>query len=240
MPESLSVFGQQLSLYYLFWFLGLVAVLVAGYLIGKKKYNFSFAKSILYVVLAVAIGYALLWVMSWIVGGGKMSGLNYVRIVTVLPIAVFLITLLFKDKFGDVADFIAPLLAIFHGVTHIGCIFEGCCHGYPCAWGLFSNEAGTVCFPTQPIEAASSLLTAVVLLVMMKHKVQQGKLYAWYLIMFGGTRFLWEFLRDNDKIWMGISELAFHALTAFVVGVIALIVLTILHKRRSACEKAEH
>ena len=168
MPESLSIFGQQLSLYYLFWFLGLVAVLVAGYLIGKKKYNFSFAKSILYVVLAVAIGYVLLWVMSWIVGGGKMSGLNYVRIVTVLPIAVFLITLLFKDKFGDVADFIAPLLAIFHGVTHIGCIFEGCCHGYPCAWGLFSNEAGTVCFPTQPIEAASSLLTAAVLLVMMK------------------------------------------------------------------------
>ena len=239
MPESLSIFGFQLSLYYLFWFLGVVAVLVVGYWIGKKKYGFSFAKSILYVVLAVAIGYVLLWVTSWIVGGGKMMGLNYVRIVTVLPIAIFLVTLIFKDKFSNVADFIAPLLAIFHGVTHIGCIFPGCCHGYPAEWGLFSNEANAICFPSQPLEAISSLLTAVVLLIMMKYKVQSGKLYAWYLIMFGGTRFLWEFLRDNDKIWFGISELAIHALMAFVVGLIALILLIIFDKRRRANEKGK-
>lgn len=240
MPESLSIFGLQLSLYYLFWFLGVVAVLVAGYWIGKKNYGFSFAKSILYVVLAVAIGYVLLWVTSWIVGGGKMMGLNYVRIVTVLPIAIFLVTLIFKDKFSNVADFIAPLLAIFHGVTHIGCIFPGCCHGYPAEWGLFSNEANAICFPSQPLEAISSLLTAVVLLIMMKYKVQSGKLYAWYLIMFGGTRFLWEFLRDNEKIWMGVSELALHALSAFIVGIIILIILIIIHKRRATDEKIKN
>lgn len=238
MPESWSIFGVQLSLYYLFWFLGVVAVLVAGYLIGKKQYGFSFAKSVLYVTLAVAIGYVLLWVTSLIVGGGKMMGLNYVRIVTVLPIAIFLVTLLFKDKFSDVADLIAPLLAIFHGVTHIGCIFPGCCHGYPAAWGLFSNQTNTVCFPSQPIEAVSSLLTAVVLMIMMKQKVQSGKLYAWYLLLFGGTRFIWEFFRDNDKIWLGISELAIHAFVAFIVGLTALIVLNIIDYIRRAHEKA--
>lgn len=236
MPETLSLFGAQISLYYLFWFLGVVAVLVVGYFTGKH-YGFSFAKSILYIALAVAIGYALLWGMSLMVGGGKMVGLNYVRIVTVLPLAVWLVTLIFKDKFGQVADFIAPLLAIFHGVTHIGCIFPGCCHGYPASWGLYSNEVGAVCFPSQPLEAISSLLTAVVLLFMMKKNVQTGKLYAWYLIMFGGSRFLWEFLRDNEKIWFGISELALHAFTAFVVGIIVLIVLIVINKRRRANEK---
>ncbi len=231
MPESLSIFGIQISIYYLFWFLGLVAVLAVGYF-TRKRYEFSFAKSMLYIVLAVATGYVLLWVTSWIVGGGKMMGLNYVRIVTVLPLTIWLITLVFKDSFWKVADFIAPLLAIFHGVTHIGCIFEGCCHGYPSSWGLYSNEVGAVCFPSQPLEAISSLLTAVVLLFMMKRNVQEGKLYAWYLIMFGGTRFLWEFLRDNDKVWLGVSELAIHALIAFIVGIAVLAVMTIVKKRR--------
>ena len=117
MPETLMLFDVQISLYYLFWFFGVVAVLSVGYFTGKH-YGFSFAKSILYIVLAVAIGYALLWGMSLLVGGGKMVGLNYVRVVTMLPLAIWLATLIFQDKFGQVADFIAPLLAIFHGVTH--------------------------------------------------------------------------------------------------------------------------
>lgn len=241
MPESLTIFGAQISLYYLFWFLGLIAVLVVGYFTGKK-YGYSFVKSMLYVVLAVLIGYILLWVTSLIVGGGKLAGLNFVRIVTVLPLAIFLITLLFKDSLGKVADFIAPLLAIFHGVTHLGCIFEGCCHGFPAEWGLYSNEVQAVCFPSQPIEAVSSLLIAVALLIMMKCKVQEGRLYAWYLILFGGTRFVWEFFRDNDKIWLGISELAIHALIAFIVGLGVLIALNIIYqhkKRGSADEKSQ-
>ena len=235
MPENLSVLGLNISLYYLFWFLGVVAVLVVGYLIGKR-YEFSFAKSILYVALAVVLGYALLWGTSWVIGGGKVIGLNYVRIVTVLPVAIFLVTLLFKDSFGKVSDFIAPLLAIFHGVTHIGCIFPGCCHGYPMEWGIYSNEVSAVCFPSQPLEAASSLLTAGILLFMMKKNVQAGKLYAWYLIMFGGSRFLWEFLRDNEKFGLGISELAIHALTAFIVGWIVWIVLTVIDRKRRTHE----
>ena len=163
--------------------------------------------------------------------------MNFVRIVSVLPVTIWLVTLLFKDKFSHVADFIAPLLAIFHGVTHIGCIFPGCCHGYPAAWGLYSNEAGAVCFPNQPLEAASSLLVAGILLLMMKKNVQQGRLYAWYLLLFGGSRFLWEFLRNNEKIGFGISELAIHALIAFVIGLSALIVLTVLDKRSKSNEK---
>ena len=128
-------------------------------------------------------------------------------------------------------DFVAPLLAICNGVVCIGCIFPGCCHGYPSTWGLYSNSAGTVCFPLQPIEIACALLTAVVLLIMIKYKVQQGRIYAWYLIIFGATRFLMEFLRDDEKIWLGLSEFSFHALAAFIVGLICMIVLNILHER---------
>ena len=40
------------------------------------------------------------------------------------------------------------------------------------------------------------------------------------LILFGSTRFLLEFLRDNEKLFWGISNLAIHAFIMFVVGVV--------------------
>lgn len=238
MPESITIFGAAISLYYLFWFFGLMTVLVVGYFLGKNL-HLGFTKSILYVVLAVAIGYLLLWATSFVAGGGKMAGLNFVRIVTILPIPIFLVSMIFGDTFDKVADMIAPLLALFHGVTHIGCIFEGCCHGYPANWGIYSNLAETTCFPIQLIEALSSILIGIILLLMLKYKVQKGKLYAWYLLLYGGTRFGWEFLRDNEKVWNGVSELAIHALIAFSVGLILLIILTAVGKRRGFNEKIE-
>jgi len=230
MIETISIFGADISLYYTFWLLGALAVFAGGVILGREQ-GYGFAKSILYVAGAVAMGYLLLWVTSWVFNGGRMNGLNFVRIATFLPVPIYLLTKLLGDPFGKTADYLAPLVAIFHGVTHLGCIFEGCCHGYVSSWGLYSNEVGAVCFPIQPIEALSSILIGVLLLVMRKRNQQQGRLYAWYLVFYGGTRFMWEFLRDNEKIWCGISELAFHALGAFVVGLAALMVLHGLAKK---------
>ena len=224
MPETINLLGSNISLYYTFWLLGVICVLLSGYYLGKH-YGFGFSKSVMYVVGAVLLGYLLLWGTSWVSGGGKMGGLNFVRVVTFMPIAIFVLAKLFKDSVGDVADFLAPLIAIFHGVTHLGCIFPGCCHGYPAQWGLYSNYAGAYCFPIQIIEALSSILIGVVLLVMIRKKVQTHKLYAWYLALFGSTRFVWEFFRDNEKIWYGISELAFHAAVAMLIGIVAIVVL---------------
>lgn len=236
MVRTFSFLGNSISLYYTFWFIGVICVIAGGYYLGKRN-GFGFAKSVLYVVGAVVLGYLLLWGTSWVFGGGKMNGLNFVRIVTFMPVAIFILARLFKDRFGAVADYIAPLLAIFHGVTHLGCIFEGCCHGYPAAWGLFSNEAGAVCFPIQPIEAVSSIAIGLVLAALFIREKQKGRLYAWYLLLFGATRFIWEFFRDNVKVWNGISELALHALAAMLVGLAALIIVKLLRKRSVNIEK---
>lgn len=233
MIETINISNVSFSLYYLFWFIGVICVLVIGYWLGKG-FGFTFAKSVSHVVVAVLIGLALLWGVSWVLGGGKLIGLNFVRIVTFMPISVFVTSRILKDPFWKVADFIAPLLAIFHGVTHIGCIFPGCCHGYPASWGLFSNAAGAVCFPTQPIESVSSIAIGIVLIIMHKRGVQKGRLYPWYLFLFGTTRFIWEFLRDNEKVWHGLSELALHALVAAILGFIALAFMQ-WRSKRSDC-----
>ena len=50
-----------------------------------------------------------------------------------------------------------------------------------------------------------------------------GEYYPFMLILFGYSRFLLEFLRDNQKLFLGISSLAIHALVMGVVGTIWLI-----------------
>lgn len=232
MIETITLFGSDISLYFTFWFIGAVSVIVGGYFLGKR-YGFPFSRSVLYVAAAVAMGYGLLFLTSFIFNGGKIGGLNFVRVVTFLPIPIWILTFIYKDSFGDIADFLAPLVALYHGITHIGCMFPGCCHGYPAQWGLYSNTAEAVCFPIQPIEAASSVLIGVLLIDMQKKGIQNGRLYAWYLLLFGGTRFVWEFFRDNAKIWYGVSELAFHALTAMILGLIALVIMNCFCKRRN-------
>ena len=233
MIESISLFGADVSLYYLFWFIGAVTVLILGCILGKD-YGFAPARSILYVCGAIALGYLLLWGTSWVFGGGRVNGLNFIRIVIFMPIPVWILTALFRDPFRKLADLVAPLLAIYHGVTHIGCIFAGCCHGYPSGWGFYSNEIEAICFPIQPIEAVSSIFIGAILICMAKKEKHQGMLYPWYLFLFGSTRFLWEFFRDNEKIWYGISNLAFHALAAAVIGLAAILAVGFVQKRRPA------
>ena len=57
-----------------------------------------------------------------------------------------------------------------------------------------------------------------------RNYVPDGLEYPVMLVLFGSTRFLFEFLRDNEKMFWGISNLAIHALFMFVVGIIWIIV----------------
>ena len=231
MPASIYLFGESVLLYHLFPILALAVFLILGNILGKT-YSFGVLKRIFYVLLTVALRSGLLTITSYIIGGGEYSGVNHVRIVVILPFVLLPITLLLKDDFWKVTDFIVPLLSIYHGIVCVGCIFTGCCHGYPSTWGLFSNQAGTICFPIQPIEIMVYILIGVVLLYMTKKKLQPGRLYAWYLVMFGFSRFFLEYLRDDKKIFIGLSEYAIEALVALLVGAVGVCVINSLHKRR--------
>ena len=224
MIENFSVLGKSISLYYSFWILSLVIALIVGCALGKL-YGFSYARSIILVSLDILLAYLLIWAISWIFGGGKTIGFNFARILIFAPIYFVLLAFVFKVPLWKLADFFSPVGAIVAGVSHLGCIFSGCCHGYPSAWGIYSNVAGTVCFPIQPIESITNISIGILLLFMAKRGIQKKRLYIWFMILFGATRFIWEFFRDNDKIWLGLSDLALHALASAVVGLAALFII---------------
>lgn len=230
MIDTITLFGKSVSLYYTFWFLGMVGSLIYGYM-ARKEYGISFARSTIYVSLDLIFGYFLIWITSWVFGGGKVNGFNFVRIPCFIPLYFILLARMMGDPLWVVSDYLAPIGGFFFGITHFGCFFEGCCHGYPSGYGFFSNVARAYCFPIQLVEAVNGLLIGTILFVMVKRKIQQKCLYPWFMVLFGGTRFIFEFFRDNDKLFWNISELALHALAAFILGTAAIIVINLQKKR---------
>ena len=109
---------------------------------------------------------------------------------------------------------------MMHGIAHFGCIFEGCCYGYQWEHGIWNPALNDYRFPIQPIEALVAVAIAAITIVRIRSFGYSGKskAYAMMLILFGSTRFVLEFFRDNQKLFLGISSLAIHAFVMFVLG----------------------
>ncbi|MBR2338516.1 MAG: prolipoprotein diacylglyceryl transferase [Clostridia bacterium] len=149
-----------------------------------------------------------------------------VAFVYLLPVS-WLLAKLFRMRWQTVSEMITFGILAFHIPGRSGCIFTGCCYGYPCKWGLYSLEAGEKVFPVVFVESLMTLAILIFLLIRIHKKdyVPDGLTMPWALFLYGIGRFYTEFLRDNEKIWLGCSDIAFHALFMAVVGYVMLYIL---------------
>ena len=162
-----------------------------------------------------------MFILYWAFSGFKnWGGNNIVRIFIWVPLIAYPVCKIMKIDWKMCCDFLSPCVCVVHGIAHFGCMFEGCCHGYPWEYGLYNPRLHYNTFPIQPIEAITAIL--IVLYISNREKKKNyepdGLSYPIMLMLFGYSRFFYEFLRDNPKIILGISELAFHALVAGIVG----------------------
>lgn len=238
MIETISILGRTISIYYLFWFFAMIASFVVGLWL-RNEYHLTTSKAIIYISLTLSIGVLLVALTSWICGGGKMIGMNYVRIVHLFWIYFWVLARLLKDPYKKMSDYLTIIVGWFYIFAHSGCLFPGCCHGYPSQWGIYSNAAGYVCFPVQVIEIVINVTISFILLWMRKQEQFQGILNPWYMFMFGSTRIVTEFFRDNEKLFWGLSEMALHAVVALLLGSAALIVIYYRKGKRAHNEKAK-
>lgn len=219
--------GLDKVFYDLFFALGFVSVMV-GLLWFGKKLKFPLWK--IAVTVCTVYPLVVLWMffMFWMeTGFTTWGGNNIVRIFVYVPLIGLPVAKILKldtKKTLSLLSF-APLMV--HGVSHFGCIFFGCCQGYPCSFGIYNPFYGDIRFPIQPIEA----LTAVVIVFFLMWRARKknyepdGYEYPLMLVLFGSTRFLFEFLRDNEKMFWGISNLAIHAFFMLIVGIVWIAIL---------------
>ncbi len=232
MIQTIEEAGLSELIYYVFHVLGFVTVFFFALWYGHK-FHFSKKQIIFLVLFCYPILYLWIYILSWAeTGFTKFGGNNIVRGFVWLPVIGLLASKILKQKWSKICAFLAPMPCLSQGVSHIGCIFAGCCHGYQSSWGIYQPYLSYTVFPVQLFEAATALIITVGLtLIYLRYKDNSiAVLYPIMLITFGFTRFGWEFARDNEKIFLGCSVLAFHALFMAVVGVIWIIVL-IVHNR---------
>lgn len=211
-------------------------------LFTRKAYGFSIKKVLIIYILIYPILIFGIRVVTWVEYGFQhWSHMNTVRMFVWLPPLFLFYSKLLKIPYGRLADYFAPTFALAFGLVRIGCTFAGCDYGYPCSWGIYNPKLHERLFPLQPLEFICSVLVSVWLFrYAKKHGYEcQGKVMALFLILAGFTRFIFEFFRDNTKLFWGISELAIWAFLAFVEGCVLMLVIKKREKNAGLCDHPE-
>lgn len=216
-----------------------------------KRFGFSKKQSFILGITAVIVDYNLILLLTWIENGFILFGAqNAVRVFVVNPLAIYILAKIAKVDFRALCDYNAAPAMIWYGLGHLACLIPNCCHGYAYYEGTTMYEiamflTGTNMLPNQLLESVAALITGIILWLITVDKNYKCKGYLYYimLIVYGTQRFLFEFLRDNNKIipfhrmstangYFGISNLALWAFAMVVMGV-TLLAITIYHDKKN-------
>lgn len=197
----------------------LIAVFCLFY---RKHYGISRAKAVLIPLFIYVLSGAFIRLLGWAQTGFTQFGPNnVVKGYSFFPLFGLLAAKVFKLDFRHIMDFTAPCFPLLQFIGHQVCVLVGCCCGYPVEYGIWNPKFNTYCFPNQFLECFVALLIVIACVLIARKQDYKitGRIYPYFLIMFGSTRFLLEFLRCNEKLFWGISDLALYALLMVVVGI---------------------
>lgn len=173
-----------------------------------------------------------------------------------LPLLAFLLAKTFNTSFGYAGDIVALTAFTYHVAGRSGCLFTGCCYGFPCDWGWYSHDATNKAvhdainnntplpeadfayyqFPTALVESLFTLaiLIFVIVRISRKNYVPDGKNLPYFLFFYGICRFFSEITRESTKetwfLWR-FSDVHIHMLIMATVG---FLMLYYLYKKEKA------
>jgi len=100
-------------------------------------------------------------------------------------------------------DIFSPSVALGHAFGRMGCFFNGCCYGKPCAlpWAVTFPPphmmAGIPVHPTEIYEALGNLAIFAGLSLFYRHKRFDGQVFWLYALSYGVLRLVVEFFRGD-------------------------------------------
>jgi phosphatidylglycerol:prolipoprotein diacylglycerol transferase len=208
--------------------LDLVAILIVSGLIGAR---------VLYVLLNLSYFRQHPWESVKVWEGGLVFYGGFV----LAAIVGMIFTRYRGYPLDDVADCLAPGLALGQGIGRWGCFFAGCCYGKPTSlpWGVTFKDAaslaplGVKLHPVQIYESIGAIsLSGLLWFLLVRRKQSHGEIFWLYMLLYGLLRFWMETLRGDDRGGYigGLSPSQMIALAAIVVaGSILLVKKTAQH-----------
>ena len=161
-------------------------------------------------------------------------------------LAAFFTALIYikKNNFllWEIADILAPSVALGQFFGRIGCFSAGCCYGKTCdlPWAVTFTDPDSLAplhipsHPTQLYSALCNLMIFATIVFLKKRKKYHGHLFWMYVLLYGITRFIVEIFRGDfrgDEILgvLSISQTIGGALA--VIAVVMLLNLSMKNKR---------
>lgn len=190
--------------------------------IQSVGYKIKVWKRILIAVLLTVSGTIGTYVLFFI-ENGWIGGTSFFGAVFLVPILFLFIPKLLRVPYGDLMDLCAPAECVMLAVMKVQCLIGGCCDGR----ALFVSSNGTVvCFPSQIAELINALIIMGILMAMSRKEQFRGKLYPWYMVIYGTTRFVLNLFRgDTTPFALGLPAGNVWSLLAIAIGVVWLAVL---------------
>lgn len=241
----------------------LMVLMVIFYLVRMRPKFLNLLKTLVFAVVAyyfiTGTHVFLQSYQKYIVGDmNHVPAGNLAVAFTLLPLVAFLCAKTFNTSFGYAGDVMALVALGYHVTGRSGCLFTGCCYGFPCDWGWYSYAAATNAvhgainqglplpdgdpvlynrFPTALVESLFTLAILVFIIVRIcrKNYVPDGKNLPYFLLLYGTCRFFSEMTREStSELWLfwRISDIHIHMLLMAVIG--GLILWRIRKKERAA------
>ena len=109
-----------------------------------------------------------------------------------------------KVRTGD--SFAVPI-AVAIGIGRLACFTAPCCYGTPTdlPWGVIFLDDGLRRHPTQLYEAAFHPACAAILAQLQARGIFRGQLIKLYILVYLAYRFVTEFIRPEDRLWLDLT-----------------------------------
>jgi len=195
--------------------LGTLAMLILMLIIGIK-YRMNLWKCIPVAVVLTIVGTIGTYLM-YFVENASFEGSPYFGAVFFVPIVFIVFSKLIKIPYGDLLDLCAPAECIMLVLMKYQCLINGCCSGRML---YLTPEGVAVMFPSQLVELINAVVLMLVLMVMALSQKWRGKIYPWYLIIYGCTRFVLNWFRFTSPLLMGLPAGNLWSLVAIFIGVL--------------------
>ncbi len=245
MEPFITIFGREIPIYGIFYFMGIFVASSFGILLAKKKIpSYEVVYSAVYTVLGGVAGAKLLFVLvsfqkiisykisflavlkgGFVFYGGLIGGV----------LGLLLYCKQYRLPFFLLSDLYAAVLPLGHALGRIGCYFAGCCYGMPYD-GPFSvvyfetlgdTPLGISLFPIQLAEAGALMLLFVILSALYRKTSQkkQGLVSGVYGVSYAFLRFGLEYFRGDGVrgSLLGFSTSQWISFLLLAVGVFILI-----------------
>ncbi|MBQ7924646.1 MAG: prolipoprotein diacylglyceryl transferase [Clostridia bacterium] len=223
---SFTIFGKEVPLYGIFFFIGIgAAAVVAIFLIKKRKisgYDFTYAA--IFTMLGAIVGAKLLYfivsfkdVLEFIKNGDFASimkgGFVFYGGLIGGAFGLWLYGKCFKMDMRDYFDVFATILPLGHAFGRIGCQLGGCCYGVEYdgfgslpTWTMFVDTEGNVLYygwganrlAVPVLEASVLLILFGVLMWLFFKKDKRGLNASVYALTYATWRFIIEFFRGDE------------------------------------------